>query len=193
MTDLFFIFEDYMKLKTKDIIHVGLFAALTSAGAFLSIPIGPVPITLQSMIVLMAGLILGSKKGFMSQLVYMLIGLIGVPVFAGGVGGASAILRPSFGFVFGFMAMAYVVGLMREHGFSALKSTIVGTLVLYLVGLPYMALILNVLGNSGFNFIQILNMGLIMFIPGDTLKIIAATWSAEIISKRVNLPLENSY
>ena len=122
-----------------------MFAALTAIGAYVSVPIGHVPITLQSMFVLMSGVILGSKRGAISQIVYMVVGLIGLPVFAGGRGGIATIMTPSFGFIFGFVAMAYISGYLYERGVNVWISSFVATIVLYLVGLPYMAFILNII------------------------------------------------
>ena len=97
-------------LSVRDISHVGIFTALTAVGAFISIPIGPVPITLQSFFVLLSGIILGSKKAMFSQITYLLLGLIGFPIFAGFSGGIQTIFKPSFGFIIGYIVAAYVVG-----------------------------------------------------------------------------------
>ena len=70
-------------MTTKDITLISLFAAMTAIGAFISIPIGPVPLTLQTLFVLMSGFVLGPKKGALSQVVYIALGLIGLPIFAG--------------------------------------------------------------------------------------------------------------
>ncbi|NLW42531.1 MAG: biotin transporter BioY [Tissierellia bacterium] len=178
-----------MKLTTKDLTQISMFAALTAIGAYVSVPIGHVPITLQSMFVLMSGVILGSKRGAISQIVYMVVGLIGLPVFAGGRGGIATIMTPSFGFIFGFVAMAYISGYLYERGVNVWISSFVATIVLYLVGLPYMAFILNsVMGNS-FDFLKILNLGLIPFIPGDSLKVLATAFSLNALRKRIDLPI----
>ncbi|HOO47090.1 MAG TPA: biotin transporter BioY, partial [Deltaproteobacteria bacterium] len=75
-------------------------SALTAAGAFIKIPIAPVPITLQNFFVILSGIILGPKAGALSQIVYIIIGLIGLPVFSGG-GGPSYIFKPTFGYILG--------------------------------------------------------------------------------------------
>lgn len=178
-----------MNLTIRDITQISLMAALTAIGAYISIPIGPVPITLQTMFVLMSGIILGSKRGAIAQMVYMIVGLIGIPVFAGGSGGIGSILTPSFGFIFGFIAMAYITGYLYERGVNVWLSCLAGSVVLYLIGIPYMAFILNsYLGNS-FDLLKILNLGLIPFIPGDSLKVIAAGLSIVGIKRHINLPI----
>ena len=72
-----------MKISAKELSLISMFTALTAIGAFISFPVGPVPITLQSLFVILSGLVLGSKLGALSQLVYILLGLVGIPIFAG--------------------------------------------------------------------------------------------------------------
>ncbi len=98
------------KLTTLDRIHISLFAALTAVGAFIKVPFYPVPFTLQFLFCAYAGMLLGARKGLYSQLLYVGIGLIGVPVFANG-GGLSYVFQPTFGFLIGFIIAAFVMGL----------------------------------------------------------------------------------
>jgi len=163
-----------MKINTKKMTLVALFTALTAVGAFISIPVGPVPITMQTLFVLLAGIILGSKLGALSQIVYITLGLIGIPIFAGFNGGLQTILKPSFGFLIGFIVAAYVIGMISTR--KILVGTIVGTLVIYIIGLPYMYFILNYVMNMGLTFLEVVKMGLLLFIPGDIVKIIIATF-----------------
>ena len=92
-----------MKTTTREITLISLFSALTAIGAFISIPLGPVPITLQTLFVLLAGFLLSPRSAALSQIVYIGIGLAGVPIFSGFTGGLQAILKPSFGFLVGFV------------------------------------------------------------------------------------------
>ncbi len=176
-------------MKTRDLTQIAMFAALTSIGAYISIPIGPVPITLQTMFVLMSGIILGSKRGAISQIVYLVVGLIGLPVFAGGNGGIGTVMSPSFGFIFGFIAMAYVSGYLFERGVNVWFSCLVASVVLYLIGIPYMAFILNTIMNNSFDLLKILNLGLIPFIPGDSIKVLATGMCAVGLKKYIDLPI----
>ncbi len=89
-------------MKTKMLLLTALFAALTAVGAFLKIPIPPVAITLQTLFMVLAGLLLGAKYGALSQLVYVALGLVGLPIFTQG-GGFSYVLMPSFGFLLGLI------------------------------------------------------------------------------------------
>lgn len=133
--------------KTKRIILISLFAALSGIGAFIKIPIPYVPVTLQLFFCLLSGMILGAKSGMMSQLLYVFIGLLGVPVFTQG-GGITYVLQPTFGYLLGFIVGAYVSGKIIEQYndttfLHSLIATITGTITVYLVGVPYFFCIFN--------------------------------------------------
>ena len=169
----------------RDITQIGIFTALTAVGAFISIPIGPVPITLQSFFVLLSGIILGSKKAMFSQITYLLLGLIGFPIFSGFSGGLQHIFKPSFGFIIGYVAAAYVTGKLTEKK-TALQylwaAVLTGTLIIYTFGLPYMYYILNIMLNSNLSIVKILQLGMFAFIPGDMLKGVIIVFFAQKIS-----------
>lgn len=139
-----------MKLSTRDMILIGLFAALMAVGAYIKIPnpFNPnVPITLQLFFCIYAGVLLGSLKGALSQVIYMSIGLIGVPVFTGG-GGFGYVMRPTFGYIIGFILCALVVGLIveRQKELSAVMIFLAATsglLVNYLIGNAYFYVVMN--------------------------------------------------
>ncbi|GMG97439.1 biotin transporter BioY [Tepidimicrobium xylanilyticum] len=184
-----------MKLTTREIVITSLFTALTAVGAFLSIPVGEVPITLQSMFVLLSGLLLGPKLGSLSQLIYVLLGLSGVRIFAGFSGGLQTVLSPSFGFLIGFIFAAYVVGKISHSGERLnLKriflASLAGTFTIYIFGVPYMYLILNMVIGKSITFSTALKTGCLIFLPGDTLKTILSSSTAVRILRRVNLAKE---
>ena len=99
-----------MSISTRQLTATAMISALTAVSSFLTIPIGPVPATMQSCVVLAAGPLLGARLGAISQLVYLMMGFAGLPVFAGGKAGLGIVLTPSFGFLVGFIATAYVTG-----------------------------------------------------------------------------------
>jgi biotin transport system substrate-specific component len=175
-----------MKLSIKDITYSGIFTALTAIGAFISIPAGPVPITLQTFFVLLSGVILGSKKAFLSQAAYLILGLAGLPIFAGFTGGIQTIFKPSFGFLLGMAAAAYVVGKFIETKekttLNMTTAVLLGTVVIYAAGLPYMYYILNIMLVKNLDITKILEIGMIMFIPGDILKAVIAV----MLGKKLN-------
>lgn len=162
-----------MKIKTRDLTMTTLFTALTCIGAFISIPIGPVPITLQTFFVIMSGLILGARLGALSQIVYVLLGLIGLPIFTGGTGGIIAITKPTFGFLLGFIVAAYIVGKISETNKSLktiIFATVLGSIIIYLLGIPYFYLIFTCYLGKTTTLLKTLSYTLIPFIPGDLLK-----------------------
>lgn len=91
-------------------IYAALFASLMAAGAAIAIPIGPVPIVLQNLFVLLAGLLLGGKWGAASVGIYLLAGALGMPVFSGGTGGIGRFAGPTGGYLIGFLPAVYIVG-----------------------------------------------------------------------------------
>lgn len=169
----------------KDLAHVGIFTALTALGAFISIPIGPVPITLQSLFVILSGLILGSKKAAYSQITYLLLGLMGFPIFSGFSGGLQHVIKPSFGFIIGYIGAAYITGKLTEGRALTYRNltlaVLIGSLVIYGLGLPYMYYILNIMLKSNFTTYKILQLGMLAFIPGDLLKALIIIFSAKKI------------
>lgn len=178
-----------MKLSTLDLTQIGMFTALTAIGAFISIPVGPVPITLQSLFVLLSGIILGSRKALLSQIAYILLGLTGLPIFSGFYGGLQTLLKPSFGFLIGFVAAAYIAGRLTEKEKVSTRNlmltVLVSTIIMYAIGLPYMYYILNIMLAKDLTLIQVLNMGMFMFIPGDTLKAVIAVYIGKKLKSRL--------
>lgn len=175
-----------MKISTKEITLVSIFTALTAIGAGISIPVGEVPITMQTLFVLLSGIILGPKLGALSQIIYIILGLIGIPIFAGFTGGAQSIMKPSFGFMIGFVFAAYIVGKISysTKGFSRGKiwiGALIGTIVIYIFGLPYMYYILNIILGKSLSFFTIFKIGCLIFLPGDLLKLAVAS----IVSTKV--------
>ena len=100
--------------KTTNLILCSLFTALIAVGAFIKIPGPVVPFTLQFLFTTLAGLLLGSKKGAISVVAYMVLGLVGLPIFSEG-GGFWYVMKPSFGYIIGFCIGTYVTGLIAER------------------------------------------------------------------------------
>ena len=100
--------------KTSDLALCALFVALIAMGAFLRVPVPLVPFTLQYLFTALAGLLLGAKKGCAAVCAYILLGLLGFPVFAQG-GGIGYIFEPSFGYLIGFALGAYATGKVAGH------------------------------------------------------------------------------
>ena len=162
--------------KTRALLLTSLFAALAAIGAFLRIPVGESSFTLQVLLTCKARVRLGPKYGALSQLVYVLLGLIGLPVFTAG-GGFGYVFHPNFGFLLGMIPMAFIIGLLTRKDASPLRIALAcacGTAVLYLVGIPYLWLILNVYMGKGMTFAALIGAYMLPFLLFDALKIAAA-------------------
>lgn len=171
------------KLSTLELVLCALFTALIAVGAFAQVPVpGMDYFTLQFFFVLMAGMLLGSKLGAISTAVYVLIGLLGVPVFAAG-GGIGYVFRPSFGYLIGFIVTAFVTGLLREKlpvkgvakYFIAAAG---GFIVCYAIGLTYKYFMLNFYVGEATSIILVLMDCFPLDMPGDILLSIIASLCA---------------
>lgn len=161
-------------MKRSNIVNLvlcGLFTALIAAGAFMKIPIPAVPFTLQFLFTMLAGLLLGSRLGALSVLVYMLLGLIGLPIFAQG-GGPGYIFVPSFGYIPGFIVGTFVTGLIvekqKELKFSKiLFANFVGLMIVYAIGMLYYYLIGNYVVDSPIGLWPLFLYCFLLAVPGD--------------------------
>jgi len=157
-------------MRTLHIVLVPMFTGLTIIGAFIKIPIpiSPIPLTLQVLFVILSGALLGSKLGALSQLLYALLGLIGLPVFTQG-GGISYILKPSFGYIIGFIISSYLIGKIIEYRkkknlFTFLLANLVGVITIYTIGVIYMFLIMNFVALTPISICQAIILGVLPFI-----------------------------
>ena len=135
------------KISTQDMVLCGVFTTLIAVGAFIKVPVPVVPFTLQFLFTMLAGLLLGGRKGALSVGVYIVLGLVGLPVFAEG-GGFWYILKPSFGYLLGFMLAAYVTGRMVERKGRlstgwVMAVNFLGLFIVYAAGMIYYYVICN--------------------------------------------------
>jgi len=153
-------------------VYASLLAALIAAGAYLAIPIGPVPIVLQNLFVFLAGLLLGSRWGAASVGVYLLAGALGLPVFAGGVGGIGRLVGPTGGYLVGFLPAVFVIGLITERTKAGILIEVIamicGAAIIYLFGVTWLKIL------TGMTLAKTLLIGMYPFLPGDIIKIAAA-------------------
>lgn len=166
-----------MRTDTKNMILAALFAALAAVGAFIQIPLGFTSITLQVLFTCLAGLLLGPKWGPVSQIVYVVLGLAGLPVFTQG-GGPGYLVKPSMGFLFGLILMALVVGLLTRKDRGPLRVALAcaaGAAAMYAVALPYMYMVLNAYLGIGRSVWEVVWGGMIVYLPGDAVKIAIVT------------------
>ena len=164
-------------MKIRTMTRVALFAALTAVGAFIRIPLGYSSITLQTFFTAMAGCVLGPWYGALSQLVYVALGLVGLPIFTQG-GGIGYLMQPTCGFLIGLIPAAWVIGRIagrKPEPKQIVPACLLGYGVLYAIGVPYMAMILNTFLGKGMGFSAIMWAGKIPFLPGDMIKILCIT------------------
>lgn len=163
--------------KTTDIVYIGLSAALIAVCSWISIPL-TVPITLQTMGVCLVAGLLGAKRGTLATAVYILLGLVGVPVFAGFSAGVSAILSPSGGYIVGFIFTSLIVGTVSDKVGSRLLplvlSMAVGILVCYAFGTAWFAAVYANQNESPATLSAILGWCVFPFIIPDAVKIAVA-------------------
>ncbi|MCL2557413.1 MAG: biotin transporter BioY [Treponema sp.] len=158
-----------------------LFAALAAAGAFISIPLGPVPIVLQNMFALLAGLVLGPVLGAASMALFVSAGAIGAPVFSGGSGGIGVLLGPTGGYLVGYILCAFVSGLIagapkpgeKTRRLRIAIAAAAGMLAVYPTGLLWLARVLELEGAG-----RALAIGFLPYAPGDAIKATLAALAA---------------
>ena len=167
-------------MKLKDLIKTSLFVVLMIVGAFINVSFGsPIPYTLQTLFVLMSGIILGVKYGPLSQVVYILLGLFGLPIFTQGKGGFGALMSPTFGFLLGFILGAYITALLfrklaiKNSFVRGVVSAIIGAAVIYIPGILYFYVLQNAIIGKAMSLLTISSFMVPFFIP-DLMKAIVA-------------------
>lgn len=161
--------------KVRMLSLIPVFAALTAAGAFIRIPVGFVPITMQNLFTVMSGMLLGPGAGAASQAVYVAMGLMGLPVFSGG-GGPGYVMSPTFGYLLGFIASSALTGfLMKGRAVSVmnvLMASAAGMLMIYFIGMPYLACYFHFILKKPDAVMLAMKAGMLVFLPGDAVKCI---------------------
>lgn len=153
------------------VVGGALFTALL-AQVSVRLPFTPVPITLQTLSVLLVGTALGARRGALALAFYVLLGSVGLPVFAGGTGGLTRLVGPTGGYLLGFVVAAWLAGWLAERRFDrtpgrSLFTMVLANLMIYAFGLPWLAFYV------GWN--HVLLYGFLPFIVGDTLKLLLAS------------------
>ncbi len=159
-------------MKTRDMILIGLFAAIICICAPFSIPIGAVPLSLSTFAIYLAAIVLGAKKGTYAVIIYILLGIIGLPVFSGFQGGIGKVLGVTGGYIIGYIPCVFIAGAVIEKyadkKVAYVAALILGTLVLFVFGTIWFMV------QSGNSLAYSLSACVLPFIPGDAIKIAVA-------------------
>ncbi|MCR5565498.1 MAG: biotin transporter BioY [Clostridiales bacterium] len=178
-------------MKVKDMTLTAVMAALICIAGPLTIAAGPVPLSLATFAIYLAGAILGKKWGTVSVGLYLLIGIIGVPVFSGFSGGFQKLAGVTGGYLIGYLPCAFLTGLGAEKAERAGKKRILplmmvaGTIVLYTVGTAWFMI------QTGNGIGAALGLCVLPFLPGDAMKIAAATLLAVPVKNAVKRTMNN--
>ena len=175
-----------MKLDTRDMTVVAVMAALLCVAGPLTISIGPIPLSLATFAVYMAGAVLGAKRGTLAVVLYLLIGMVGVPVFSGFSGGFQKLAGVTGGYLIGYLPCAWLTGIGAPYagpharpGWRLPTLMALGTAVLYLIGTAWFML------QTGNGLVASLGMCVLPFLPGDAAKIAGATLLAAPVRRAV--------
>ena len=175
-----------MRSRTKKLALCALFAALLVLSGFIRSPLPPTVITLQLQVALLAGVLLGGEWGCVSVLVYAALGLLGLPVFAGG-GGFGYVLQPTFGYILGFAVAAFLCGKLARAGERSVKRTLltlfIGVAVVYGIAVVYAAIVLNVYLGETLGFWEFLWVYVLWTLPKDVLLTAACAPLAKRLDK----------
>ncbi len=180
-----------MKVSTREIALAAMFTAIMCVLTIMVRIFQPVmvlPFSLQPLVMLLAAYLLSPRAAFLSMLAYLLLGLIGLPVFSSPpYGGPAYILVPSFGFLLGFPPAAWIQSRLIKKATMTnfILAGLVGIIIYYIIGLPYMYLILNFYLKNSIDILKVIQIGFIPFITLDLAKMAVAALLARKLSTRL--------
>lgn len=170
-------------LTTRDIVYISLFAALISVSSYITIPIPPVPVTAQTLVIMLAGCLLTTTQSALSVTVFLFLGAIGVPVFSKGSAGIQVIIGPTGGYLIGFLVGVIVISILKGKNNSLLRysfaNLVGGIIVVYIFGVLWLSF------STGMTPLQAFTVGALKFIPADIAKLIIASLIAKQIYHRI--------
>jgi len=170
--------------KLRWMVLSSLMAAFTAVGAYIHVPIGPVPIVLSTLFVLLSGLLLGSRWGLVTMGLYLLVGAIGMPVFAGGKGGLAHFFGPTGGYLISYLLASWITGLISERSRGILILEIlavaIGSLAIYGLGIPWLKMVTQM------SWRKTLMLGMVPFLIGDVVKASVALMLARAVRPILN-------
>ena len=170
----------------RGIVYAALFGALTATGAFITIPLPPVPITAQTFFLNVAAVLLGGPLGAASQFIYIMLGVVGMPVFAGGKAGLGVLFGPTGGYLIGFIIGAFVIGFVAGRKKDAgvlwyIFSMFIGMVIIYTIGVVQLSFVAKL------SMLKAAAVGVLPFLPGDIIKIILAAIISVKLKNRIKI------
>ena len=170
---------------TRRLVFCALFTALIAVFSQLQLPVGPVPVSLATLGVMLCGLLLGWRCGVLAVGAYILLGAVGVPVFAGFQGGAGRLLGPTGGYIVGYLFYALLAGLnlprLQERFWGRCVLLLLGTAVCYVLGTAWFV------KTSGRTLAESLSLCVVPFLPGDAAKIALAAFLTPRLRKALKI------
>lgn len=178
-------------MKTKQLVLCGVCAAVICVLAPLSVPIGPIPVTLGTFALMLTAVLLGGKYGAVSTFVYLLLGAVGIPVFSGYRSGVGVLFGPTGGYLIGYIPMVFVIGTIcfaygkktssraKKYAVTA-GSMVLGTLLLYVFGTAWYCI------TTGTDAVAALSLCVVPFLLGDAVKIFALTFLCPSLEKAID-------
>ena len=175
-------------MKTSDMVRTAVFAAMLCAAAPFAVYIGPIPLTFGTLIIYMAGGVLGKKLAAVAVSVYILLGAFGLPVFSGFSSGFGRLIGPTGGYLIGYIPLAYLSGILLDgdgellHGAQVRRGAVgmvLGTVVLYAFGTAWFMIYMSS------SLVAALSACVLPFLPGDAAKIAVSALCAPVIRRRV--------
>lgn len=180
------------QLNTRDVVLCAMFIALITVGAYIKIPIPNMPFTLQFLFTNLAGIILGARLGGLSVLIYVLAGLIGLPVFTTG-GGPGYIFYPTFGYLVGFIVGTYVSGKFIESRELTTKNIFLASIInlffVYTLGMVHYYIISNFYSDSPIGIGALFLYCFVLAVPGD----IFLCFLSAVVGKKVKSAISKIY
>ncbi|NLW14972.1 MAG: biotin transporter BioY [Erysipelothrix sp.] len=170
-----------MKLTTKALTRISFNVALIATSAYITIPVGPVPFSLQIFAIYSIAFLNSRKTAVLSILLYILLGLVGFPIFSNGQGGLAILTSPTIGFILGFIPLTYITS-SKKHDKFPLHVFIIASISLYLLGVLGLVSYFKYIAHIPYSIPAIVKSSVIVFIPSD---FVAFTLSFEVSKKLI--------
>ncbi len=165
-----------MKLKIDEMAYSAMFTAFLAIGAFIKVPISIVPITLQTLVIVLAALLLKRKVAMLSVCLYITVGLLGIPILANG-GGLSYVFQPTFGYLLGFVIATWVISTYCKNKKSIASqffASMIGIVLIYGMGIVYFVFIQYLLNGTTVDLFWVIMNLCVVFLPGDIISAMLA-------------------